>query len=79
MQILLIIACKVAPDKSVTTLAGTGDAAYADGPGTLASFRKPIGAAVDIDGNVVIADTLNHRIRRTASERTVTTLAGRQV
>lgn len=60
----------------VTSLAGSRTATFADGVGTNASFNTPSGIVADIYGNVYVADTNNHRIRRIASDGTVTTLAG---
>jgi sugar lactone lactonase YvrE len=60
----------------VTTLAGSRTATFADGVGTNASFNTPSGIVADIYGNVYVADTNNHRIRRITSDGTVTTLAG---
>lgn len=61
----------------VATLAGTGLAGFADGPGTIAQFNNPFGVSVAADGTVYVADTNNHRIR-TINPATggVTTLAG---
>lgn len=67
---------KLTPDARVTTLAGTGRAGFADGPGARAELNGPAGLAVDADGIVYVADTLNHRIRRIRPDGTVTTLAG---
>lgn len=61
---------------TVSTLAGNGTAGFADGPGALARFNNPQGVAVDAGGVVYVADTANNRIRRIASDGTVSTLAG---
>ncbi|MDP6772541.1 MAG: hypothetical protein QF704_17670, partial [Anaerolineales bacterium] len=60
----------------VTTLAGSGSEGSANGTGTAASFKSPSGVAVDGSGNVYVADTWNHMIRKITSEGVVTTLAG---
>ncbi|MDB5745270.1 MAG: gluconolaconase [Massilia sp.] len=67
---------KIAPNGSVTTLAGSGQPGDADGKGQAARFHAPVGIAVDPRGNVYVADTYNDRIRRIAPDGSVTTLAG---
>lgn len=42
-----------------------------------ARFNRPQGVAVDSDGNVFVADTGNHTIRRISPDRRVSTVAGR--
>lgn len=67
---------KVAPDGSVSTLAGGGAPGYLDGMDRAARFDGPVGVAVDRDGNVYVADTYNDRIRRIDKRGAVTTVAG---
>jgi DNA-binding beta-propeller fold protein YncE len=67
---------KIAADGTVSTLAGSGIAGFADGQGAQAQFNGPVGVAVGEDGMVYVADTYNDRIRRIATDGTVTTLAG---
>jgi sugar lactone lactonase YvrE len=67
---------KIAPDGSVTTIAGNGKPGFADGPGALARFNGPVGIAVDDAGIVYVADTYNDRIRRIALDGSVSTVAG---
>ena len=50
---------------TVTTLAGlAGSSGSADGTGSDARFNLPQGVAVDSTGNVYVADTWNHTIRK---------------
>jgi sugar lactone lactonase YvrE len=51
------------PGGVVTTLAGSGSPAFADGTGVAASFNQPFGVAVTSSGVIVVADHYNHRIR----------------
>lgn len=66
---------RIAPDGAVTTMAG-GDEGYADGPGKQARFNTPSGLAIDQRGNLYVADTGNHAIRKITPDGTVSTLAG---
>jgi DNA-binding beta-propeller fold protein YncE len=62
---------------TVKTLAGCGEAGFADGPGDKAKFNKPYSVLVDPDGNIFVSDTENQRIRRVDGKTNeVTTLAG---
>jgi uncharacterized protein YjiK len=68
---------KITPAGVVTTFAGTaGLTGSADGTGATASFDLPRGVASDNAGNVYVADTLNHTIRKITSAGVVTTFAG---
>jgi sugar lactone lactonase YvrE len=59
------------------TLAGTaGSSGSTDATGPAARFSGPEGIAVDTAGNVFVADTTNHTIRKVTSGGVVTTLAG---
>ena len=57
---------KVTPDGTITTVAGTGPSGFSGdgGPATLARLSWPRGIAVDPAGNLLIADTANHRVRK---------------
>ena len=63
---------------TITTIAGTGVSGFSGdgGPAVQARLNSPHGVAVDGSGNVFIADTNNHRIRRLDSSGTITTIAG---
>ena len=66
---------KISPDGEVTTLAGSGLPGLVNGSGTMAQFNFPFGVAVDETGNVFVADSANHTIRKISPDREVTTLA----
>jgi sugar lactone lactonase YvrE len=64
-------------DNSAFTGSATGFSGSADGGGkTNARFNKPADVAVDAAGNIYVADSGNHAIRKISTNGTVTTLAG---
>lgn len=61
----------------VSTLAGfNGSIGSSDGTGMGASFDMPSSLAIDSAGNLIVADTGNHTIRRITRTGVVSTLAG---
>lgn len=66
------------PDDYVfTTIAGAAEQAGAvDGPGAAARFFLPQGLELDRHGNLFIADTVNHTIRKLSPDGVVSTIAG---
>jgi len=66
---------RITPAGVVSIFAGSTEG-FADGIGTEAQFDFPSGVAVDSSGNVYVADSGNHRIRRITPAGVVSTLAG---
>jgi hypothetical protein len=62
----------------VTTFAGTGEPGYnGDGiPAIEAKLNGPAGLAIDTAGNLYIADSDNHLVRRVGLDGAITTVAG---
>ena len=69
---------KVDPQGVITTLAGTGDTGFSgDGwRATSVEVWQPQSVAVDMAGNVYIAELATHRIRRVDRNGFITTVAG---
>jgi sugar lactone lactonase YvrE len=64
-------------DGNVSTIAGAAlTPGTADGAGITARFSRPFGLAVDGSGNIYVADTSNHTIRKISAGGDVSTLAG---
>lgn len=62
----------------ITTVAGNGEAGFSGdgGPATEARLNIPDDVAADPFGNLYVADSDNHRIRRVDSKGIITTVAG---
>ena len=62
----------------IDTVAGTGVEGYGGdgGQATSAELKKPQGIAVDASGNIYIADTQNHCIRKVDTSGIITCVAG---
>ncbi|MDB5152728.1 MAG: hypothetical protein JWR54_1479 [Mucilaginibacter sp.] len=67
---------KITANGDVTTLAGNGAKGNASGASTAASFYYPSGVAVDVNGNVYVADALNNLVRKVSPAGDVTSVAG---
>jgi len=68
---------KVTPAGLTSTLAGTsGSSGSADGTGAVARFAAPTGLAITAAGDLIVADTNNHLVRKVTAAGLVTTLAG---
>ncbi|SPF47596.1 putative NHL repeat containing protein [Candidatus Sulfopaludibacter sp. SbA4] len=69
---------RVAPDGSITTVAGTGAWGFSGdgGPAVKERLALPMGVAVDPTGSLYIADSQNERIRKVAVDGTILTWAG---
>ncbi|MBI2513889.1 MAG: immunoglobulin domain-containing protein [Opitutae bacterium] len=65
----------VTPDSSVVTLAGVAPG-YADGTGTAARFFNPEGIARDSSGNLYVAESGNHVIRKVTTAGVVSLFSG---
>jgi sugar lactone lactonase YvrE len=67
----------VSPQGMVSTLAGTpGVAGGGDGPAATATFNYPSGLALDAQGNLYVADSGNHVIRKITPAGVVSTEVG---
>jgi sugar lactone lactonase YvrE len=69
---------EVASGGTISTVAGTGTAGYSGdgGQATSAKLYSPTGVAVDSSGNLYIADHQNNRVRKVATDGTISTVAG---
>ena len=60
----------------VTTVAGIGNAGFSDGPGNQALFYNPSFIVIDNEGNLLVSDLTNNRIRKINTNLEVSTIAG---
>ncbi len=67
----------ITPAGNVSTFSGLGTPGFTDGIPSAARFNLPSGLAIDGDGILHVADRANHRIRKVATDGTVSTLAGK--
>lgn len=68
---------KITTSGLVTSFAGNGSPGLRnDVSGQLAEFNQPNGVAIDLEGNLYVADQLNHVIRKITPKGSVSTLAG---
>jgi sugar lactone lactonase YvrE len=78
---------EVSPDGTIRRVAGGGATGCGthngcsgllgdDGPAVSAQLMGPQGVAVDAAGNILIADTYDHRIRKVTPDGIITTVAG---
>ena len=67
---------KISPAGEVSTFAGDGKPGHLDGTGVHAQFYTPRGIAADTAGNIYVADTGNHLIRKISPTGEVSTFAG---
>ncbi|MEO8132570.1 MAG: RHS repeat-associated core domain-containing protein [Betaproteobacteria bacterium] len=69
---------RVAPDGTITTVAGSADVGFGGdgGPATSARLFSPVDVAVGPDGSFYIADLANNRVRRVGPDGIITTVAG---
>jgi uncharacterized protein (TIGR03437 family) len=69
---------EVSPAGFITTIAGTGTPGFSGdgGPATAAQLDAPGGLVFDAAGNLIVADSLNNRIRKISGGGVITTIAG---
>jgi sugar lactone lactonase YvrE len=69
---------KLNGDGGLSVIAGTGEGGFSGdgGPAIEARLNMPHDIAFDAEGNLFVADTYNHRIRRIDRQGVITTVAG---
>jgi sugar lactone lactonase YvrE len=78
VSVVLTTSITIPATAQITTVAGNGTAGYSGdgGAATSAQISYPYGIALDSSGNLYIADTHNHRIRKVSTSGIITTVAG---
>ncbi|MFA9217668.1 MAG: NHL repeat-containing protein [Sphingomonadaceae bacterium] len=66
---------RIAPDGAVSTIAGGEQAGNVDGPAAQARFDTPAALALAANGDLYIADTGNHAVRKLGKDGQVSTVA----
>ena len=69
---------KIGADGIAQHIAGTGESGFSGdgGPALKAQFNFPNHLVADATGNLFIADTANHRVRKISTQGVITTVAG---
>jgi serine/threonine protein kinase, bacterial len=67
---------QLTPSGTFSVLAGTGSLGYYDAPAASAQFSSATGIAIDANGNILVADEANQRIRMISPAGLVSTIAG---
>ncbi len=69
---------RISPQGTIMTIAGAGASGFSGDGGAAVSalLNAPQGVSVDASGNMYIADTGNHRVRKVSPQGTITTVAG---
>lgn len=78
---VLALAQTASPNYNIATVAGSGTAGF-EGDGAAAKSAKlnsPIGVWRDANGNLVICDQVNHRLRKIDTSGNISTIAGLDV
>lgn len=72
---------KVTTDGNITTVAGGNNPGFSGdgGQASFAQLNRPTSVAVDRNGNIFFADSLNNRVRRINPQGIITTIAGTSV
>jgi len=73
---LAVVATSQNTSAQVETLFGNGRPALTDATGKLASFNEPFGLCSDGQGNLYVADSANHCVRKISPDGVVSTFAG---